>query len=137
MRASLVTRAGSVVAAAVIATSGAMAVAGAADASTAHAPKRLATHLSIAKARAVEHHKHVTVIGGRLTSHNTALRGKLIFLDRVGAKNKLVIVGREHTNRFGVVRFVVDPKATTHYALVFPGTRNFHSSHSGIVTVKG
>lgn len=136
MRASFVTRAGSLVAAAVIATTGAAAVAGAAGAATVHA-KRHSTHLSIATHGAVEHHKHVTVIAGRLTSGKTALRGRLIFLDRVGPKHKLVIIGREHTNKFGAVAFVVKPKATTHYALVFPGTPRFHSSHSRVVTVTG
>ncbi len=136
MRASLMTRAGSVAAAAVIATTGAMATAGAAGASTTHV-KRLATHLSIAKRRAFEHHKHVTVIAGRLsTRHNISLPGRLVFLDRVTPKHFLVKVGRERTGRFGVVAFVVDPKVTARYVLVFEGTPHLHSSHSRVVVVK-
>jgi hypothetical protein len=135
MRSSLSTRAGSLAAAAVIATTGAMAAAGAAGATTAHA-RRLPTHLSIATRRAVEHRRHVTLIGGRLTSLTFPLKGKLIFLDRVTATHKLIIVGREWTNRHGTVVFVVAPKVTAHYALVFPGTPNFHSSHSRVVTVR-
>jgi len=137
MRSSLLARrAGAVAAAAVITTTGVMAVAGAAGASTVHA-KRLHTHLSIADKRAVEHHKHVTIIAGRLTTPGFRLQGRLIFLERVTAKHKPVIVGREHTGRFGGVAFAVDPKLTTHYRLEFPGTPRLHSSHSRVVTVKG
>lgn len=136
MRSSLLARrVASVAAAAAIATTGAMAVGGAAGASTTHA-KRLPTHLSIADKRAVEHHKHVTVIGGRLTSFRFSVRGKVVFLDRV-AGHKLAIVGRERTGRGGGVAFVVDPRKAAHFVLVFPGTRNFHSSHSRVITVKG
>ena len=135
MRSSLLARrVTSLAAAAAIATTGAMAIAGAADASTAHV-KRLPTHLSVADRRAVEHHKHVTVIAGRLTSFRFALRGKIVFLDRV-AGHKLAIVGHERTGRGGGVAFVVDPKKATHFVLVFPGSPNFHSSHSRVVTVK-
>jgi hypothetical protein len=138
MRSSLLARrAGAVAAAAVIATTGAMAVAGAAGASTAHA-KRLHTHLAIADKRAVEHHKHVTIIAGRLsTPRFKRLPGRLIFLERVAAKHKPVIVGREHTGRFGGVAFAVDPKVTSHYRLVFPGTPRLISSRSRVLTVKG
>ena len=133
----LARRAGAVAAAAVIATTGAMAVTGAAGASTAHA-KRLHTHLSIADKHAVEHHKHLTIIAGRLTVPGfKKLPGRLIFLERVAAKHRPVIVGHEHTSRFGGVVFVVDPKTTAHYRLVFPGTPRLHSSHSRVVTVKG
>jgi hypothetical protein len=137
MRSSLLARrAGAVAAAAVIATTGVMAVAGAAGASTAHA-KRLHTHLSIADKRAVEHHKHVTIIAGRLTTPGFRLPGRLIFLDRVTARHKPVIVGRERTGRFGGVAFAVAPRVKTHYVLVFEGTPRLHSSHSRVVTVKG
>jgi hypothetical protein len=138
MRSSLLARrAGAVAAAAVIATTGAMSVAGAAGASTVHA-KRLATHLSIADRHAVEHHKHVTIIAGRLSVHGfKRLPGRLIFLERITAKGKRVIIGREHTGKFGGVAFAVDPKMRTHYRLEFPGTPRLHSSHSRVVTVKG
>jgi hypothetical protein len=137
MRSSLLARrVASLAAAAAIATTGAMSVAGAAGASTAHA-RRLPTHLSIAEKRAVEHHKHVTIIAGRLTTHGFRLPGRLIFLDRVTARHKLVVVGREHTGRFGGVAFAVAPKVTAHYLLVFEGTPRLHSSHSRVVTVKG
>ena len=138
MRSSLLARrAGAVAAAAVIATTGVMAVAGAADASTAHA-KRLHTHLSIAEKRAVEHHKHVTIIAGRLSVRGwKKLPGRLVFLERITPKHRPVIVGREHTSKFGGVAFAVHPKGTAHYRLEFPGTPRLISSRSRVVTVKG
>lgn len=134
MRASRMTRAGSVAAAAVIATTGAMATAGAADASTAH--HRLPTHLAIAKRRAWQHHHRVTVLFGRLsTVRNIGLGGRVVFLDRITSKG-LVQIGRERTGSHGRVAFVVDPKATAAFVLVFKGTRHLHSSHSRVVLVK-
>ena len=138
MRASLMTRAGSVAAAAAIATTGAIATAGAAGASTAH-HKRIATHLAIRERRAVAHHKHVTIIGGRLSTvhHNIGLKGRLVFLERVTAKHTLVKVAHERTRKHGLAVFVVDPKATTKFVLVFEGTPLLHSSRSHAVVVKG
>ena len=136
MRASLMTRAGSVAAAAVLATTGAMATAGAADASTAHY-HRLPTHLAIAKRRAWEHHHQLTVLFGRLsTVHNIGLDGRLVFLDRITSKG-LVKIGRERTGRHGRVAFAVEPKVTARFVLVFEGTPHLHSSHSRVVVVKG
>lgn len=134
MRASLMTRAGSVAAAAVIATTGAMATAGTASASTHHA-RRLPTHLAALKARAVAHHKHVFVVAGRLSTSRLLLPGRVVFLDRIAGKS-LVKVGRERTNHAGVAAFVVDPKVTARFVLVFEGTRHLHSSHSRVVLVR-
>ena len=134
MRASLMTRAGSVAAAAVIATTGAMATAGAASASTHHA-RRLPTHLSALRTRAVPRHKHTFVVAGRLTTFGHPLRGRVVFLDRIAGKS-LVKVGREHTNKAGVAAFMVDPKMTARYVVVFEGTPRLHSSHSGVVVVR-
>ncbi len=136
MRASLITRAASLAAAGVIATTGAMAAAGAAGASTAHV-KRLPTHLSIATKPAVEHHRHVTVIAGRLTTkHDIPLPGQIVFLDRLTPKHGFVTVGHERTGGFGGVAFVVSPKVPTAFVLVFKGTPKLRSSHSRIVIVK-
>jgi hypothetical protein len=135
MRASLMTRAGSVAAAAVLATTGAVAVAGAADASTAH-HHRLPTHLAVAKRRAFEHGHRVTVLSGRLsTVRNVGLDRRVVFLDRITSKG-LVQIGRERTGVHGRVAFVVAPKATARFVLIFKGTELFHSSHSRVVVVK-
>jgi hypothetical protein len=128
----MVTRVGSVAAAAAIATTGAMVTAGAAGAAT-HAAK-LPTHLSIAKHSAVEHHHHLTVISGVLRSRGFALRGKTVFLDRKDGA-KWVVIGHESTSRRGGVAFVVRPKVTAQFALSFAGSANFQASHSRVVTV--
>jgi hypothetical protein len=134
MRASVLTRAGSVAAIAAIATSGAVVTAGAASATT-HA-RRLPTHLSIAKHPVVEHHHHATVISGVLRSRRFPLRGKTVFLDRKKG-TKWVVVGHERTNRHGGVAFVVRPKVTAKFALSFKGNANFRPSHSRVVIVAG
>jgi hypothetical protein len=133
MRAPLLKRAGFAAAAAVIATAGAMTTATAASAA---AVTRQPTHLSIATRAAVEHHQHVTLIGGRLTSHGAGLPGRLVFLVRVSAKDRPVVVGRERSGRFGGVGFAVSPKLTAHFLLAFPGGPAFLPSRSVAVTVK-
>jgi len=131
MRASLLTRIGSIAAAAAIATTGAMVTAGAAGAATTNV-KRLPTHLSIAKVPAPHDH---TVIVGRLTSFKHPLRDKVVYLDRK-AGIFLVQVAHERTDKFGAVAFIVDPPKTTQYVLVFKGSVNFSPSHSAFVTVR-
>jgi hypothetical protein len=135
MRASLLVRAGSLATAVVIAGGGAMVTAGAANAAVAH-PKRLPTHLWIAKVPTVVHHKHVAVIAGDLRSHNVPLRGKIVFLDRKTAGHKWTVVRKEVTRRHGGVDFVVSPKVDARYVLVFQGSANFTRSHSRVVAVK-
>jgi len=134
MRASLMTRAGSVAAAAVIATTGAMATAGAASASTHHA-RRLPTQFAAFRTRAVAHRKHTFVIAGRLTAFRHPLPGRVVFLDRIAGKS-LVKMGRKHTNKAGVAAFVIDPKVTARFVLVFEGTPRLHSSHTRVLVVK-
>jgi len=134
MRATMLARAGSAAAAAIAAT-GAIATAGAASAATRHV-RPLPTQLSIAQLRAVAHHKPVALIAGRLTSFRFPLPGKEVFLDRGTPQTGWVVVGRERTGRFGDVAFVVSPKVTARYALVFAGTPQFRASHSRVVLDK-
>jgi hypothetical protein len=146
MRASLLTRAGSVAAAAVIATTGAMAVAGAADASAVH-HHRIPTHLSASKSMVKG--SADTTINGRLTTgfrhlRNIPLGGRVVFLETVRwrhGKIVLAMVAREVTSTtrgmVGDVSMTVDPMKTTHYVWVFEGTWRLHSSHSRVLTVKG
>jgi hypothetical protein len=134
MRASLLTRAASLAAAAAIATTGAVAATGGAGAST-HV-KRLPTHLSITTIPAIEPPAtQVTVITGHLGTAGFPLRDETVFLDR---KSGLffVDVAHERTDKSGLVAFVVNPKKTTQYVLVFKGSVNFSPSHSAIVTVQ-
>lgn len=134
MRASLLTRVGSLAAAAAIATTGAMAATGAAGAAT--NVKRLPTSLSAAAipGQTPKHH-HFTAIIGRLTSHRTALRNEVVYLDRKHGIF-LVQVARHRTDRFGAVAFIVAPQKATEYVLVFKGTPNFAPSHSKFVTAR-
>jgi hypothetical protein len=146
MRASLLTRAGSVAAAAVIATTGAMAVSGAANAST-HYRHRIPTHVSASKSAVAD--STDTMINGRLTTgfrhlRNIPLGGRVVFLDTLKWKhNRIVLteVAREVTSTtkgsVGDVSFAADPSSTTHYVWIFKGTHRLHSSHSRILTVKG
>jgi hypothetical protein len=97
---------------------------------------RQATHLSIGTKAAIEHHRHVTVIAGRLTAGGAGLAGRVIFLDRVTATAGLVVVDRERTSRTGDVAFVVSPEVTTHYLLVFLGSSRLRGSRSLVVMVK-
>jgi transposase len=146
MRASLLTRAGSVAAAAVIATTGAMAVAGAADAS-AHYRHRIPTHVSASKSAVTG--SSDTMLNARLTTgfrhlRNIPLGGRVVFLDTIRWKHGKIIltrVAREVTSTtkgtVGDVSMSIDPAKTTHYVWVFEGTPRLHSSHSRILTVKG
>jgi hypothetical protein len=146
MRASLLTRAGSVVAAAVIATTGAMAVAGAADASV-HYRHRIPTHVSASKSAVMN--SSDTMLNARLTTgfrhlRNIPLGGRVVFLDTIRWKHGKIIltrVAREVTSTtkgtVGDVSMSVDPAKTTHYVWVFEGTHRLHSSHSRVLTVKG
>ena len=106
MRTSLKTRIASVTAAAAIATTGAMAAAGVADAGTVH--HRLHTNLSIGASRAVVDHHRGAEIHGFLSSHRTDLAGKRVWLDR----------------------FFVLPPRNAKFKLVFRGTVNFAPSQS-------
>jgi hypothetical protein len=133
MRATTLARAASVATAAMIAAGGAMATAGAASAAPA-APK-LATHLIVAKRKAVEHHKKVTVIASDLRSHKSGLVGKVVYLDRKVPGGKWTQVAKEVTGKRGGAVFVVNPAVTARFVVVFKGTANFAPSHSRVVTV--
>jgi hypothetical protein len=145
MRVSLLTRAGSLAAAAVIATTGAMAVAGAADAS-AHFRHRIPTHLSASKSMVKG--SSDTMLNARLTTgfrhlRNIPLGGRVVFLDAIRwrhGKIVLIRVTREMTSTtkgmVGDVSMRVDPMKTTHYVWIFAGTPRLHSTHSRVLTVK-
>ena len=145
MRLSLLTRAASLVAAAMIATTGAMAVAGAADASVHH--YRIPTHLSAS--RSMVKGSPDTMLKARLTTgfrhlRNIPLGGRVVFLDAIRwrhGKIVLIKVAREVTSTrkgmVGDVSMTVHPMRTTHYVWVFEGTHRLHSSHSRVVVVKG
>jgi hypothetical protein len=131
MRTSLLTRVAAVTA--IAATSG-LAVTGTASASVTH-PKKHQTSLSIRAPKSRIKPGHKSDVSGVLKSGRSDLAHEVVYLDRVAGK-KLIVVGKERTNRAGKVSFVVSPKVTRRYELVFRGTGKFAASHSGIVTIK-
>ncbi|HUJ05743.1 MAG TPA: hypothetical protein VLX31_06495 [Streptosporangiaceae bacterium] len=136
MLASVKAKLGAVVAVAAIATSGAMAVSGVADAATTHPAARLFTALSIKAAVPVTRHgRTFDVIAGQLTSSGTPLRFKLIWLERQGPKGHWFIVQRERTRLHGWVAYRVRERQTTNFRLVFPGSPNFRPAVSTPVTI--
>jgi len=146
MRVSLLTRATSVAAAAVIATTGAMAVTGAADASAVH-QHRIPTHMPASKSMVKS--SPDTMLHARLETgfrhlRNIPLGGRVVFLFTVRKTHGKVVltkVAREMTSTkkgmVGDVSMMVDPMKTTHYVWVFEGTPRLHSSHSRVLVVKG
>ncbi len=127
---------GAMVAVAAIATSGAMALSGVADAATTHPAARLPTALSIKAAVPVTRHGWTfSIIAGQLTSSGTPLRFKLIWLERQGPKGHWFIVQRERTHLRGWVAYRVGERRTTNFRLVFRCTPNFKPAVSTPVTI--
>lgn len=133
-RVSLLVRVGSAVAAAAIATAGAMAMTSAADAATANRVPKLVTSLSIRKVTFPR--RHFALIGGDLRSDRVPLRDKVVYLESRTADTRFRVVAHERTHLLGLVVFKVSPKATTRYKLVYKGSPNFRACSSGVVTVR-
>jgi len=108
-------------------------VAGTASAGTT-APVKAHTTLSIVAARNKIKAGQKDAVGGTLLAGKTPLAGKIIILDRVEGK-KLVPVQDGLTGKAGRVRFIVAPKTTAKYELVFLGTKKLAATHSGVVTI--
>jgi len=137
MRTSFKARLGALTATAVLATSGAMAVSGVADAAVHPAIKRLPTTLSVrASAPVTRHHLTFARVSGRLSSHHVGLRHKVVWLERQGPKGHWFVVQRERTHRHGVVVYRVHERKTSSFRLVFRGSPNFKRSVSAVVTIK-
>jgi hypothetical protein len=135
MRTSVKARLGAVAAAAAIATTGAMAASGVADATVTH-PARVATALSIKAGKPVAL-RHVTTarVGGRLTSGTSPIRFKPVWLERQGPHGHWFPIRREFTGVHGWVVFRVFERKTGSFRLLFRGSPNFAPSVSAPVTV--
>lgn len=133
MRASLIRAASSAAVAAVAA----LALAGAANAAVVHkvVHKKVHTTLSIVEFRNVIKAGQKDVVSGALRAGRIGLAKEAVILDRV-VGGKLVPVNVELTNKAGTVAFIVRPRVTTRYQLVFEGTKGLARTHSGVVTVK-
>lgn len=95
------------------------------------APTSLSVSVSVPGIRA---HGRTTV-SGTLTSGRKGLAREVVTLDIVNGR-RLIPSEAGVTNARGGVSFVISPKATTTYELVFAGTRSLAASHSGTVTVR-
>jgi hypothetical protein len=103
-------------------------------AGTASATTPAPTTLSIsASATTITVGQHDT-ISGALLSGTTPVANKVVLLDKV-VGTTLVFVDARHTGALGKVNFVVVPKATVTYELVFRGTAAFAASNSTPLTV--
>jgi hypothetical protein len=137
-RASLLARAGSAGAVAILAGGGVVATATAADAAS-HSHALKPTTLSIKNKPIAHARHHADALTGVLRSHRKAVAGETITLDsRTGKKPRWAAVGTGTTGTDGSVTFTVAPAARTQYKMVFAGDKatGFRKSHSNVITLK-
>lgn len=138
LRASLLAKAGSAVAVAVLAGSGVVASTAAADAATGHHHHALApTTLSI-RNRVIAHARHhADALTGVLRSRRKDVAGATIVLDsRTGRKPRWVVVATGTTGSNGAVTFMVAPTVRTQYKMIFRGDSMYRRSRSNVITLK-
>jgi hypothetical protein len=140
-RPSLLARAGSAAAVAVLAGGGVMATATAASAAGHPKPKVDATTLSIKNKPIAHNHHHASSITGVLRDEHTGVANETITLySKLFGKNRKWVADptTETTGTDGSVSFTVTVTAKTQYKLVFAGdkTNNLRGSHSNVITVK-
>src|SRR5262245_49527710 len=147
-RASLLARAGSAAAVAILAGGGVVATATAAGASTGHHPHALKpTTLSIRNKLIAIHHgrHHADHVTGVLRSHRHGVGGESVTLDsRTGKHRRWTVVATDTTattatpgNPVGSVSFTVQPTTRTQYKLVFAGGKatGYRGSHSNVISL--
>jgi hypothetical protein len=129
-----------VIAAAGLATAGALAPA-AANASTANHVHKAPTHLWI-RDHAVPKTGHKSdVIKGLLWTrghrrHPHGLAGATITLESRVPHAKWAVVSTASTGKHGVVSFTVTPATRTAYVLVFKGDATHRRSHSAVIVLR-
>jgi hypothetical protein len=128
MRTSLIR----VVSGAALAATAVFTLAGTASAATPAAKAH--TTLSIVESKGTIKSGQKDLVTGVLKSGKTGLAKEVVILDRVSGK-KLIRVSAKLTGKGGVASFVVSPKATTKYEIVFSDTKKLDAAHSGVVTV--
>jgi hypothetical protein len=138
VRASLLARAGSAVAVAVLTTGGVAAAAGAASAAAGHGHAKLPTTLHISNKLVARNHHHADALTGVLRSHRKAVAAETITLqDRAGAHRKWIVVGTGTTGAAGSVTFTIAPPAKkTQFEMVFAGHSTYRKSHSNVISLK-
>jgi hypothetical protein len=134
MRRSLLIRTAAVATAAAAAS---LAIAGLAGASSPPAPKPTTpkpTTLAIDEAKKVIKLGQKDIITGRLMAGKRGIGDQTVVLDTVNGTT-LTEVKAKVTNSGGNVLFMVRPKVTTQYELVFAGTSKLAASDSKVITV--
>ena len=131
MRASL-TRA---VAGTAVAVAAMLSLAGAASAA-AHQPAKTPTTLSITEAKTTISPGEKDVIGGVLLTGTKPVAQKVVYLYYYNSSaRKWLPLDVDLTSYAGKVAFVVKPRTTTDYELVFKGTASLYSADSGVAAV--
>lgn len=144
IRASLLARAGSAAAVAIMAGGSVIATTTAADAAT-HGHALKPTTLSIKnKVIAIQHHRHhADHVTGVLRSRRKGVNGESVTLDSRTGKHRrwtMVATGTTATGTDGIageVSFTVRPTTRTQYKLVFAGGKStgYRGSHSNVITL--
>jgi hypothetical protein len=122
---------------ATVATAASLAIAGLAGASNPPAPKPTTpkpTTLAIDEAKKVIKLGQMDVVTGRLMAGKRGVGDQTVVLDAVNG-TKLTEVKARVSNSGGNVLFMVRPKVTTRYELVFAGTSKLAASDSKVITV--
>jgi hypothetical protein len=94
------------------------------------------TSLSIRVSKGVVKPGETVRVAGVLKGSRSGIVGQTVRLDVAAIGGKFVVVGRSATNKGGGVAFVVNPKITERYKLVFKGTRKLAPAHSAVVTIR-
>ena len=105
-------------------------------AGTASAAPRVSvpTTLSITDTRAVIKLGQTDIIGGTLRSGAKPLAAQIVLLEEL-VKGKLIFLDARFTDTSGNLSFLVRPRITTFYELVFQGSPGFERTSSGIAKV--
>ncbi len=111
-----------------------LAAAGTASATTTPPPPAPTT-LSISAASSTIALGQRDTISGTLLTGTTPVAKRVIWLDRVSSTGKLIAVQARLTDKAGDVNYVVAPKATVTYELVFRGGPKYAAANSATLTV--
>jgi hypothetical protein len=138
VRASLLARAGSTAAVAVLAGGGVLFASGAASAAAGHSHAKAPTTLHASNKLVAHNHHHADALTGVLRSHRKGLAGETITLEgRAGTHRKWVAIGTGTTGSDGSVTFTVTlPSKKTQFEMVFAGDSTHRKSHSNVVLLK-
>jgi hypothetical protein len=99
-------------------------------------PAKPDTSLSIRVSKGMVKPGDTVRIAGVLKGEKSGIAGKTVRLDVAAIGGKFVMVGRSTTNKAGGVAFVVTPKTTERYKLVFKGAKKLAPAHSAVVTIR-